>query len=288
VQVVRAVADLRAGLAPWRAAGERIGLVPTMGALHRGHVALVTAARRECDRVVATIFVNPKQFGPHEDLAAYPRPEEADLAMLTEAGADVAFVPAAAEMYPPNFSTMVQVGDLSDELCGARRPGHFQGVATVVTKLLLQSLPQAAYFGEKDYQQLLIVRRLARDLDIPVEIVGVPTVREPDGLALSSRNAYLSPAERRVAPLLARALREAAAILEREPAAVARESDRARAELVRAGFAVDYFEVREAETLAPVADAAAASARVFAAAYLARTRLIDNIPIGPRGAPRGR
>jgi pantoate--beta-alanine ligase len=279
MQVVRAVADLRAGLAPWRMAGERIGLVPTMGALHRGHLKLVSAARHGCDRVVATIFVNPKQFGPHEDLAAYPRPEEADLAMLTEAGADVAFVPAAAEMYPPNFSTVVQVGDLGDGLCGARRPGHFQGVATIVTKLLLQSLPTAAYFGEKDYQQLLIVRRLTRDLDIPVEIVGVPTVREPDGLALSSRNAYLSPAERRVAPLLARTLRATATVLEREPAAVARESERGRAELVRAGFSVDYFEVRDAEMLAPVGDAAAAPARVFAAAYLGRTRLIDNVPI---------
>ena len=279
MQVARTIDDLRETLARWRGAGERIGLVPTMGALHRGHLALVSAARLGCGRVAATIFVNPKQFAPHEDLAAYPRHEATDLAMLSAAGVDLAFMPSAAEIYPPDFSTVVRVGGLSEGLCGDRRPGHFDGVATVVTKLLIQSSPDAAYFGEKDYQQLLVVRRLARDLDIAAEIVGVPTVREPDGLALSSRNAYLSPTERRTSPLLARVLRDTAIALEREPAAVAGACERGRAELARAGFVVDYFEVRDADTLAPVANVVTASARVLAAAYLGRTRLIDNMPI---------
>jgi len=279
VQVIRRISDLKHSLSRWREAGERLGLVPTMGALHRGHLALAEAAQRGCDRVAATIFVNPKQFAPNEDLTAYPRREAADLAMLSEVGVDLAFVPALAEMYPSDFSTVVRVTGLSEGLCGAHRDGHFDGVATVVAKLLIQTLPHEAYFGEKDYQQLLIVRRLARDLDLPVNIVGVPTVREPDGLALSSRNAYLSAPERRIAPLLAGQLRETASALQRDPAAVAAECSRARTELAHAGFAVDYFEVRDAETLAPVADVVTASARVFAAAYLGRTRLIDNMPI---------
>jgi pantoate--beta-alanine ligase len=279
VRVARTIADLRGALAVWRKSDERIGLVPTMGALHAGHMALVAAARGACDRVVATIFVNPKQFAPNEDLGAYPRRESTDLDMLQSAGADLAFVPAAAEIYPPQFSTLVRVGGLSEGLCGAHRAGHFDGVATVVTKLLIQALPDIAYFGEKDYQQLLVIRRLARDLDIPVKIEGIPTVREPDGLALSSRNAYLSPEERRIAPTIARVLHRIAAALAREPGAVGRELARGLAELQAAGMAVDYLEIREAESLAPVAARVAAPARVFAAAYLGRTRLIDNVPI---------
>ncbi len=199
-----------------------------MGALHAGHVALVRAAREGCDRVVATIFVNPKQFAANEDLGSYPRREAADLAMLRDAGVDLAFVPAAEEIYPPGFATLVQVSGLTEGLCGAHRAGHFDGVATVVTKLLLQSLPDAAYFGEKDYQQLMVVRRLARDLDIPVRIEGVATWREPDGLALSSRNAYLSPEERRIAPALARVLRRVAVAVAQQPDAVARRIDARR------------------------------------------------------------
>jgi pantoate--beta-alanine ligase len=281
VHIVRTITDLRTTVAIWRQAGQRVGLVPTMGALHAGHMALVEAARRRCDRVVTSIFVNPKQFAPNEDLASYPRPESADLALLQRASVDLAYVPDEDQIYPVRFSTVIRVGGLSEGLCGAHRAGHFDGVATVVTKLLIQSLPDFAYFGEKDYQQLLIVRRLARDLDLPVRIEGVAIVREPDGLALSSRNAYLTPPQRRVAPRLAQVLRDVAAVLEREPAAVARETERGRAELTRAGFDVEYLEIRAAEDLAPIGDVVSRPCRVLAAAYVGRTRLIDNFPIEP-------
>jgi pantoate--beta-alanine ligase len=250
-----------------------------MGALHEGHLALVAAARAGCDRVVATIFVNPKQFAPSEDLGSYPRRETVDLEMLQLAGVSLVFIPAVAEIYPPGFATTVRVTGLTDGLCGAHRSGHFDGVATVVTKLLIQSLPDTAYFGEKDYQQLMVVRRLVRDLDIPVRIASVPTVREADGLALSSRNAYLSPEDRRIAPNLARVLRSITAALAQQPIAVAQELARGKAELEKAGFAVEYLEVREAESLAPVTAEVAAPSRVFAAGWLGETRLIDNMPI---------
>src|SRR6267154_1554454 len=252
MDIARTIADLRRHVAPWRKAGERVGLVPTMGALHAGHLALVRSARSECDRVVASIFVNPKQFAPSEDLASYPRRETADLDVLRAAGVDLVFVPTTAEIYSPDFSTIVQVSGLTEGLCGAHRAGHFDGVATVVTKLLIQSLPDAAYFGEKDYQQLMVVRRLARDLDLPVRIAGVPTVREPDGLALSSRNVYLSAEERRIAPNLARVLRSVATALAIQPGAVARELARGVRELREAGLEIDYLEIREEETLRPV------------------------------------
>ena len=280
MDIARTIADLWSHIAGWRNVGERVGLVPTMGALHDGHLALVRAAQADCRRVVATIFVNPKQFAPNEDLASYPRREAADLAMLRSAGVALVFMPAVAEIYPPGFATTVRVAGLTDCLCGAHRAGHFDGVATVVTKLLLQSLADTAYFGEKDYQQLLVVRRLARDLDIPVQIAGVPTVREADGLALSSRNAYLSPKERRIAPGLAQVLRRIAAALSAQPDAVVRETARGSADLEQAGFAVEYLEIREAEALAPVAATVTAPARAFGAVHLGRTRLIDNIPIG--------
>ncbi len=284
MEVTRTIADLRKRIGLWRKADDRIGLVPTMGALHQGHIALVEAARADCNRVVASIFVNPKQFAPGEDLGSYPRREPADLEMLHSAGVDLAFIPALGEIYPPDFATTVQVDGLTEGLCGAHRAGHFDGVATVVTKLLIQVLPDAAYFGEKDYQQLLVVRRLARDLDIPVRIVGVPTVREADGLALSSRNAYLSAEERRVAPVLARVLRSIAGALTQQPDAVARESARGVAELRDAGFAVEYLEIRSADTLMPVVGEVSVPSRVFAAVRLGRTRLIDNMPIPAPGA----
>ena len=280
MEIVRTVADLRKHIALWRKCEVRVGLVPTMGALHQGHMALVEAARAECDRIVASIFVNPKQFAPTEDLGSYPRREAADLEMLRSAGVDLVFIPALDEMYPPDFATLVRVGGLTEGLCGAHRAGHFDGVTTVVTKLLIQALPDTAYFGEKDYQQLTVVRRLARDLDIPVRIAGVPTVREPDGLALSSRNVYLSAEERRIAPNLARVLRSIAAVLAQDPNAVAQEIAHGSAALQQAGFAVDYLEIREAESLA-VTSEVTASSRVFAAVRLGTTRLIDSMPIAP-------
>jgi pantoate--beta-alanine ligase len=278
LEIARNVADLRKHIAGWRKADERVGLVPTMGALHQGHMALVRVARSECHRVVASIFVNPKQFAPTEDLGSYPRREAADLEMLQPAGVDLVFIPALDEMYPSDFATLVRVSGITEGLCGAHRAGHFDGVSTVVTKLLIQALPDIAYFGEKDYQQLMVVRRLARDLDIPVRIAGVPTVREADGLALSSRNVHLSAEERRIAPNLAQVLRNMAATLVQDPTAVAREIARGSAALQQAGFAVEYLEIREAETLA-VTTEVTASSRVFAAVRLGKTRLIDNMPI---------
>jgi pantoate--beta-alanine ligase len=275
LEIARTVADLRKHIALWRTGGERVGLVLTMGALHGGHMALVRAARAECGRVVASIFVNPKQ-----DLASYPRRDAADLEMLESAGVDLVFIPAVDEIYPPGFATLVRVNGLTEGLCGAHRAGHFDGVTTVVTKLLIQALPDIAYFGEKDYQQLMVVRRLARDLDIPVRIAGVPTVREPDGLALSSRNAYLSAEERRIAPNLARVLSSVAGALAQDPSAIAREVARGSAALKQAGFAVEYLEIREAGTLARISKATTNS-RVFAAVRLGKTRLIDNMPIVP-------
>jgi pantoate--beta-alanine ligase len=279
LQIARTVSELRKRTARWRKSDERLGLVPTMGALHEGHLALVRAAQAGCDHVVVSIFVNPAQFAANEDLASYPRREAADLDLLQEAGVDLAFIPSVDEMYPQGFSTHVRVSGLSEGLCAAYRPGHFGGVATVVTKLLIQVLPDTAYFGEKDYQQLLVVRRLARDLDIPVNIQGVATVRDPDGLALSSRNVYLSPDDRRIAPELARVLRSIAATLAEQPAAVARQLAWGMAELERAGFEIEYLEVRNAETLAPVPAEITVRSRVFAAVRLGRTRLIDNMPI---------
>src|SRR6476646_3724594 len=238
IALARSVAALRETVAGWRKQQERIALVPTMGALHRGHLALAEAARRDCRRVVASLFVNPKQFGPREDFTAYPRDEAADLAKFREGGVDLVFAPTVEEMYPSGFVTTVRLGGIGEVLEGAHRRGHFDGVATVVSKLLLQCLPDAAYFGEKDYQQLLVVRRMARDLDIPVRIEGVPTVREADGLALSSRNVYLSPPERQTAALLCRVLRDTAAAVVQAPGAAAEALARGKAALEAGGFAV--------------------------------------------------
>jgi pantoate--beta-alanine ligase len=279
METVRTVACLRARVRDWRATGQTVGLVPTMGALHDGHLALVRAAQARCDRVIATIFVNPAQFGPTEDFDAYPRTEEADAAKLRSRRTDLLFAPGVGEIYPAGFATTVHVAGVSEGLCGGHRPGHFDGVATVVSKLLLQALPDIAFFGEKDYQQLQVIKRVAADLDIPVEIVGVPTVREADGLALSSRNVYLDARQRRIAPALYREMVVlGAAIARGESAATAIAGARRR--LVDAGFdRVEYLELRDAASLAPVADARG-SARMLAAAWLGRTRLIDNISVG--------
>lgn len=275
--IVRTVADLRAQIAKWRKEGERVALVPTMGALHRGHLALVALAKNEADRAVGSIFVNPIQFGPREDFNLYPRDEAGDLEKLAGAGADLVFMPDVDEMYPPGFSTRVNVGDLTDDLCGAARPNHFDGVATVVAKLLLQCAPDTAIFGEKDYQQLLVIKRLVRDLNIPVEIVGAPIVRETDGLALSSRNAYLSLAERKIAPLLHRTIAEVAADLANGRGADD-AAEAARFKLEAAGFRVNYVAVRDPDTLKPL-HGPVKRARVLAAAFLGKTRLIDNVPV---------
>jgi len=276
-ELVRSIAALREKVAAWRAEHLSVGMVPTMGALHEGHLSLVREAQRQTDRVVVTLFVNPAQFAPTEDLGAYPRTEESDRQRLAALGADLLFAPPASEIYPEGFDTRVVVGGPAAGLESDFRPHFFSGVATVVAKLLLAGLPDRAFFGEKDFQQLLVVKKLVRDLNIPTEIVGCATVREPDGLALSSRNAYLSPEERAVAPKLHASLQAAAARL-RSGAPAADALAAARNELEAAGFAVDYFELRNAETLAPVQDRSE-PLRLLAAARLGRTRLIDNIPV---------
>lgn len=273
----RTIKELREQVAKWRAAGETIALVPTMGAIHVGHLSLVDLAKSQGDRVVVSLFVNPAQFGPREDFTTYPRDELGDLVKLGEAGVDLVFAPEVTEMYPKGFSTTVNMSDLTEGLCGAARPNHFNGVATVVTKLLWQVAPDIALFGEKDYQQLLVVRRLVRDLDIPVEIVAAPIVREEDGLALSSRNAYLTAEQRKRAPIFYRTLEELAQELENgrgcDSAIV-----KARYKLEGAGFRVDYVTVRDPDTLKTL-EGPVKRARVLAAAYLGQTRLIDNLPV---------
>ncbi|WP_299129739.1 pantoate--beta-alanine ligase [uncultured Amaricoccus sp.] len=275
VPITRLRFELRAAVAAWKAAGARVAVVPTMGALHAGHLALVEAAKADADRVIVTLFVNPRQFNNAADLAAYPRTEAEDAEKLAPLAVDMLYVPDAEQIYPPGFATTVSVAGVSDGLCGAFRPGHFDGVATVVTKLLTQTAADRAYFGEKDYQQLMVVNRLVRDLDLPVEIVGVPTVRESDGLALSSRNARLAPRERAAAPALAAALDAAVAAL-RAGAPLAPTLDAARATILAGGFAeVEYLELRRAEDLAPL-EALTAPARLLAAAWIGGVRLIDN------------
>jgi len=248
-----------------------------MGAIHAGHLSLLAEAKAKADRVVTSLFVNSLQFGPREDFQAYPRDEAEDAAALAAGGSDLLYAPESSEMYPPGFSTKVRVGDLTEDLCGAARPNHFDGVATVVAKLLLQCAPDITIFGEKDYQQLLVIKRLVRDLDIPVEIAGGAIVREDDGLALSSRNAYLSPAERKIAPVLYQTICNVAADLEQGHGADD-ASAAARFKLEAAGFRVDYVAVRNPDTLealhGPVKDA-----RVLAAVHLGKTRLIDNLPV---------
>ena len=274
---VRRVTELRDVIAGWRRAGETVALVPTMGALHAGHLSLLTLAHARCQRIVVSLFINPAQFGPNEDYTAYPRDEAADAAKLAAGGADLLYAPAVEEMYPEGFATQVTVRGLTDHLCGPHRPGHFEGVATVVTKLLLQGLPDVAVFGEKDWQQLQVIRRLTLDLDIPVAIAGAPTVREADGLALSSRNAYLTPSERAIAVSLNRVLRDlAAAVAKGEPCRAAEEH--ALRTLLENGFtSVDYVTVADAETLQPIERIGGRPARAFAAGWLGRTRLIDNV-----------
>jgi pantoate--beta-alanine ligase len=275
--VVRKLTALCRMIARWRGAGDKVALVPTMGALHAGHLALVRLARRRGARVVVSIFVNPAQFAPSEDFAAYPRTFAADVAALREVGADLVWAPAVADMYPDGFALqVVPGGPATVGLEDAARPHFFAGVATVVAKLLIQCQPDIAVFGEKDYQQLRVVTAMARDLDLPVKIVGAPTVREADGLAMASRNVYLSADERAVAPVLYRVLTLCAGKIAagRRIAPILAEG---RETLERAGFQIDYLEARDAETLRPAAQGR--PLRVLAAATLGRTRLIDNVVV---------
>ncbi|MFI0395799.1 pantoate--beta-alanine ligase [Paracoccus jiaweipingae] len=276
MDLIRNLNDLRARVAAWKAAGQRVAVVPTMGALHDGHLSLVAAARAACDRVIVTLFVNPRQFDNPDDLSTYPRTEDSDRAALAPHGVDLLFAPDVAQVYPQGFATTVSVAGLSQGLCGDFRPGHFDGMATVVTKLFTMTQADDAFFGEKDWQQLQIVRRLVADLNLPVTVHGCPTLRAADGLAMSSRNQRLSPADRATAPALYAAMRDAArAIGAGQP--VAQALDAARAQVVAAGFdRVEYLELRHAHDLTPL-DRPTAPARLLAAAWLGPVRLIDNI-----------
>jgi pantoate--beta-alanine ligase len=279
METIDRVADLRARVHDWRTSGERIAFVPTMGNLHAGHLTLIAEARARASRVVASIFVNPLQFGPSEDLDAYPRTLAEDRAGLLAAGCDLLFVPTVSTMYPRGNAaqTGVEVPELSEILCGASRPGHFRGVATVVCKLFNMVQPDLALFGEKDFQQLLVIRRMVEDLALPVEIVGIPTVREADGLALSSRNGYLTPDERGRAPALYQALLAARQAL-LDGVSIEAVERAAETALMLTGFVPDYVRVRVADDLRP-ADPTDRELVILAAAYLGRARLIDNLRV---------
>jgi pantoate--beta-alanine ligase len=277
-QIIRTVAELRQTVRAWKAAGEMVGVVPTMGALHDGHLSLARAAKAECERVITTIFVNPKQFNNPDDLKKYPRTEEADVALLATVGVEVCFIPNPEEVYPEGFISTVTVGGVSEPLEGRMRPGHFDGVATVVTKLFGMTMADRGYFGQKDWQQLQVVLRLVRDLNLPITIVGCETIREADGLAMSSRNVRLTPQGRDIAGVLYSAITASAEDIR------AGQSDRMAireaAETVRAaGFdRVEYIELRDAESLMP-SDDTRRPRRMLAAAWLDGVRLIDNIPV---------
>jgi pantoate--beta-alanine ligase len=278
VPVIRSVPALRAQAKAWRGAGQTIALVPTMGALHAGHLDLVRLAKARCSRAVVSIFVNPTQFAPHEDFDRYPRDEAGDLAKLAAVGCDLVWSPGRAEMYPEGFATRIAPSGAADGLESDFRPHFFGGVATVCCKLFTQVAPDVAVFGEKDYQQLAVVRQMVRDLDLPLEIAGLPTVREADGLAMSSRNAYLSPEHRRIAPTIHRVIAKVAATAAQGGVVAGAVAD-GTATLEAAGFKVDYLEVRDAETLKPFTPGTLRPLRVLVAAWLGKTRLIDNVGV---------
>jgi len=279
LEIIRNVKGLRTQVHAWKQAGLTVGMIPTMGALHEGHLSLVKEMQKLTDKTVVSIFVNPTQFGVNEDLDKYPRQEAADSAKLTEIGTDLLFAPTVSEIYPDGFRTTVHVADLGDMLCGKSRPGHFDGVSTVVSKLLLQCLPDKAIFGEKDYQQLAIIRQTVRDLNIPTEVVGGKLIRDEDGLALSSRNAYMSDAERQTALAINRTLSEMVDMLENQNKSVAETLAHGHAQLNAAGFdEIQYLDIRDAMTLAEVAEINA-PARILTAVKLGQTRLIDNMGV---------
>ncbi|WP_093516391.1 pantoate--beta-alanine ligase [Stigmatella erecta] len=280
-QVLRTVAEVKAWGAALRRDGRTLALVPTMGYLHEGHLSLMREGRRRADGVATSIFVNPTQFGPKEDLSRYPRDWEGDLARCASAGVDAVFAPEPSVMYPPGYETYVEVTEVSQGLCGARRPGHFRGVATIVTQLLCLFRPEVALFGEKDYQQLQVIRALNRDLHLGVDIVGMPTVREPDGLAMSSRNAYLSPDERKRALAISRGLGKAQALFRAGTGEAPALLEAIREELRAADLREDYVELVDAERLTPLASVRPGQpARLLVAAFCGATRLIDNQPLG--------
>ncbi|KAA0969421.1 pantoate--beta-alanine ligase [Aureimonas fodinaquatilis] len=279
--VLRRRDALREKVREWKQQGFSVGLVPTMGALHEGHLSLVAKALQETDRVVATLFINPKQFNSAADLAAYPRTEDDDAAMLKAAGAHCLYVPDGDQIYPPGFATNISVSGVSEGLCGAFRPGHFDGVATIVAKLFLQSEADKAFFGEKDFQQLQVVRRMAQDLDIAVQIFGCPTVREADGLAMSSRNRRLSAKERAMAAVLPETLFAASNAIEAGESIPA-VLHAARDKILAGGFkSVEYLELRDAATLTPITDELVRPARLLVAGFLGAVRLIDNVQVTP-------
>lgn len=279
LKIIRTVSSLRRALEPFRRPNERVALVPTMGALHRGHMALVREAQRRSKRVVVSIFVNPTQFAPNEDFASYPRSFATDLKALRDAKVDFVWAPSVETMYPDGFGTrLAPEGAAKAGLEDEFRPHFFGGVATVVAKLFTQVLPDFALLGQKDYQQLRVVTQMAKDLDLPVKVIGVPTVREPDGLALSSRNVYLSATERAVAPMLYRVLNDCAARI-KNGEKIDRVLNVGRIEFDLAGFGLDYLEARHAVTLAPISTSKDGPIRLLAAVRLGKTRLIDNVPV---------
>ena len=278
MDIVRTVAEMRSHVSMWRREGLNVALVPTMGSLHAGHLSLMKVGKERSDRVIATIFVNPLQFAPNEDFETYPRREDSDIQKLVEEDIDLLSAPDVNEMYRPDATTTINVGGLTDCLCALSRPGFFDGVATVVTKLLLQALPDIAIFGEKDYQQLLVIKRLATDLDIPVEIIGAPTIREEDGLALSSRNVYLDTKSRSIAPSMYNILNQYASDISNGND-IKKSIQLAKQNMQKSGFEkIEYLDLRSSQTLQACNDIKKPS-RLFAAAWLGSTRLIDNLAI---------
>jgi pantoate--beta-alanine ligase len=276
---IGAYTQLQNMLHEWQVTRQTVALVPTMGAIHAGHLQLVAEAKKNASKIVVSIFVNPTQFGPNEDFANYPRTLERDIQLLAQAGVDLVWSPSAIEMYPEGFATSIHVAGLSEALCGAFRPGHFDGVATVVAKLFMQIRPDIALFGEKDYQQLMLIKRLVKDLNMNIEVLGVPTLRERDGLALSSRNQYLDADERKIAPKLYAILQQTSNHI-RSGADVKDMLGLAEKEIIAAGFTkIDYIELREEESLMPVVNFSEETARLLSAVWLGKTRLIDNVRV---------
>ncbi|MFN7185878.1 MAG: pantoate--beta-alanine ligase [Alphaproteobacteria bacterium] len=276
---IGAYTQLQNMLHEWQVTRQTVALVPTMGAIHAGHLQLVAEAKKNASKIVVSIFVNPTQFGPNEDFANYPRTLERDIQLLAQAGVDLVWSPSAIEMYPEGFATSIHVAGLSEALCGAFRPGHFDGVATVVAKLFMQIRPDIALFGEKDYQQLMLIKRLVKDLNMNIEVLGVPTLRERDGLALSSRNQYLDADERKIAPKLYAILQQTSNHI-RSGADVKDMLGLAEKEIIAAGFTkIDYIELRAEESLIPIVNFSEETARLLSAVWLGKTRLIDNVRV---------